>query len=287
MSCLRVMTLNTAVDSTTPDHPGEARRPELAAWIERERPDVVLLQEVLAAPDGASHASWVAKRVGMQHVFGGRPLRDSEVRFGVAVLSRWRIDTAEHLPMPDSDPVEVPMSALWARTHGLEVVSVHLTADPRQGLLRQRQVAFLDAAIAERRDPTSPLPAVLGGDFNADPDADEIRFLRGHTALDGRTTYWCDAWDAAGPDGSGWTLDPRNPLAAITAVPRRRVDYVFVGDSFRYAWRLGEDGPQRLPTAGTGVVRSARIVCDRSLTGVLASDHYGLLVEIDWPGRPD
>ncbi len=287
MSYLRVMTLNISVDWTTPDHPGETRRPELAAWIERERPDVVLLQEVLTTPDGTSHATWVAERVGMQHAFGGRPLRGSETRFGVAVLSRWPVDTAEHLPMPGPEPLGVSPSALWARTRGVEVVSVHLTADPRQGLLRQRQVEFLDAAIAERRDPTSPLPAVLGGDFNADPGADEIRFLRGHTALGGRTTYWCDAWDVAGQGSSGWTLDPRNPLAAIAAVPRRRVDYVFVGDSFRYAWHLGEGGLHRLPTAGTGVVRSARIVCDRSLTGVLASDHYGLLVEIDWPGRPD
>lgn len=283
MSGLRVLTLNLAVDFTTPGHPGHTRRPEVVAWIDRERPDVVLLQEVVAEPEGGSHASWIAEQTGMQHAFGGRTAWGHE--FGVAVLSRWEIDAAEHLPLPDPDPVDVPMSALWARTRGIEVVSAHLTADPRSGLTRQRQVAFLDEAITQRRDRSSPLPPVLAGDFNADPDSDEIRFLRGHTAIDGRTTYWCDAWAAAGAPGHGWTLDHHNPLQAITRVPDRRVDYVFVGDNFGYTWRRGPTGPELRPTAGTGVVRAARIVCDRSLTGVMASDHYGLLVDVDWPGR--
>ena len=43
---------------------------------------------------------------------------------------------------------------------------------------------------------------ILCGDFNAQPDSDEIRFLSGFTVLEGRTTYYQDAWRVAG-EGTG------------------------------------------------------------------------------------
>ena len=42
------------------------------------------------------------------------------------------------------------------------------------------------------------MPPILCGDFNAEPDSDEIRFLCSLTALDGRTTFFQDAWRVAG-----------------------------------------------------------------------------------------
>ena len=117
------------------------------------------------------------------------------------------------------------------------------------------------------------MPAILCGDFNAEPDSDEIRFLSSLTALEGRTTFWQDAWRVAG-DGPGLTQDWRtNPIAAAINVHRKRIDYVFVGDPFR------RDG-------GAGRVLGAEVVFDEPLTGVLASDHAGLVVDIRWPGRP-
>ena len=47
--------------------------------------------------------------------------------------------------------------------------------------------------------------------------------------------------------------------------PDRRIDYVFVG------WRR---------EGGAGRVESARVVCDRSLTGTFATDHFGVLADI-------
>jgi endonuclease/exonuclease/phosphatase family metal-dependent hydrolase len=113
-------------------------------------------------------------------------------------------------------------------------------------------------------------PPILCGDFNAEPESDEIRFLKGFATIDGRTTFWQDAWDVAGDGGSGLTQDWRtHPIAASLNVHRKRIDYVFVGDPFR---REGD----------AGRVLSASVVCNEPLTGVQASDHMGVFVEISW-----
>ena len=118
------------------------------------------------------------------------------------------------------------------------------------------------------------MPPILCGDFNAEPDGDEIRFLCSLTALDGRTTSFQDAWRAAG-EGPGYTQDWRaNAIADSMNVNRKRIDYVFVGDPF-------------LRTGSAGRVLSASLAFHEPLTGVLASDHYGLSVDIVWPQRPD
>ncbi|MEY2567203.1 MAG: hypothetical protein QOE35_1732, partial [Actinomycetota bacterium] len=63
----------------------------------------------------------------------------------------------------------------------------------------------------------------------------------------------------------GFTWDNRNPFAAAEHEPDRRIDYVLVG------WRRD---------SGAGRVESARVVCDRALTGTFASDHFGLVADI-------
>ncbi len=120
---------------------------------------------------------------------------------------------------------------------------------------------------------SSASPPILCGDFNAEPESDEIRFLSSLTVLDGRTTYFQDAWRVAG-DGPGYTQDWRtNPIADSMNIPRKRIDYVFVGDPF-------------VRQGGAGRVLRAELAFHHSLTGPLASDHFGLAVDVRWPQRP-
>ena len=126
------------------------------------------------------------------------------------------------------------------------------------------------AGFGQRRP---EMPIVLCGDFNAEPDSDEIRYLCGLTAVDDRTTFFQDAWRVAG-EGPGLTQDwYQAPLAAMLNVHRKRIDYIFVGDPFL---REGDGGR----------VWTASVVADQPLTGVMASDHFGVVAEISWPGRP-
>ena len=113
--------------------------------------------------------------------------------------------------------------------HGeLPVFVTHLNWKLHHGSVRLRQVV----AIAERICELCPigearLPPVLMGDFNADPDSDEIRFLRGAATIDGKSVYFADAWGHAG-QGPGYTFDRKNRFAALAHEPPRRIDYIFV-----------------------------------------------------------
>jgi endonuclease/exonuclease/phosphatase family metal-dependent hydrolase len=274
----------------------DERRETIVAWLDHLAPDVVCFQEIWQGADGTNTAGWIVDHMpaaGWHWVFGGSPFApelwaDQEMRFGSAILSRWPIDDHAHhrLPyIPGTDPVveQIPWELLHGRTAGLDVFSTHLAPAPEHGLHRARQVLAIDDHIkAVRGDldtlvplgpPREAMPPILCGDFNADPDSDEIRFLCSLTAIDGRTTSYQDAWRAAG-DGPGYTQDWRsNRIAAAMNIQRKRIDYVFVGDPF-----LRKDG--------AGRVLSAELAFDASLTGGECSDHTGLVVDIAWPQRP-
>jgi endonuclease/exonuclease/phosphatase family metal-dependent hydrolase len=290
---LRIAQLN-AGSLLEPDW--ETRREAIVAWLEHLAPDVVCLQEIWDDGKGGNTAGWLVDRmpgVGWHWCFGGdgaapELLPDRDLRFGSAVLSRWPIDEHAYHRLPvvagvDAFVENVPWELLHVRTAGLDVFSTHLAPAPEHGLHRARQVLAIDDHIrAVRGDldthvPFGPrrdaMPPVLCGDFNAEPDSDEIRFLCGLTPLDGRTTAYQDAWRLAG-DGPGQTQDWRvNPIAAALNVPPKRIDYVFVGDPF-------------LRAGGAGRVLAAALAFDASLTGGVCSDHTGLVVDVAWPTRP-
>jgi endonuclease/exonuclease/phosphatase family metal-dependent hydrolase len=277
--------------------PGWAeRRFEIVAWLERLEPDVVCLEEIWEDASTPNTAGWIAGQmsaVGWHRYFGGAPFSalgrsDPDLRFGSAVLSRWPIDEGEHLLLPLAPGAQpstagVPWELVRVRTAGLDVFACHLTAAPQDGRHRQVQVRVIDdhiRAVRGARDDLTPgqrraaMPPILCGDFNAEPDSDEIRFLSSLTAIDGRTTFYQDAWRVAGDDGPGYTQDWRtNRIAAALNIHRKRIDYVFVGDPF-------------LREGSAGRVLSAALAFHEPLTGVLASDHAGLVVDIVWPGRP-
>ena len=260
---LRVVTLNV----WNLDGPWRQRRVELVAWLEAMEPDIVCLQEIIETADGRNQAQWIADTAGGFHTaYSGREIREG-VLFGNAVLSRWPIDaSADHdLPYVRADG-EVQRLVLHARTRGVDVFSTHLNWRFGDGALRERQVLTLADVVERSSAPDAPLPPIVGGDFNADPESAEMRFLTGLASLEGRSVYFQDAWRIAGGRGPGLTWDNRNPFAAAEHEPSRRIDYVLVG------WR--RDG-------GAGRVESARVVCDRALTGTFASDHFGLLVEVN------
>jgi len=113
--------------------------------------------------------------------------------------------------------------------------------------------------------PLSGFPPILMGDFNAEPDSDEIRFLRGRTSLGGTSVYFSDAFAIAGNGTSGATFCRANPFAAPAREPDRRIDYIFVR------------GPDE---QGRGEPLDARLCFDKPHDGVFASDHFGVVATI-------
>ena len=152
-------------------------------------------------------------------------------------------------------------------TRGLLPVFVtHLNWMFHHGHVREAQA--LETADFVLARPESDNPALLMGDFNAEPDSDEIRFLKGLHSMNGRSFYMQDAYEVSHAPMPGYTWDNRNPFAAATREPDRRIDYIFVG------WRSDD---------GAGQVHSARVVCEATHGGEWPSDHLGLYAEIQFP----
>lgn len=242
-------------------------------------PDVVGLQEVLGFPGMPSQAHEIADGLGwnVHHVpawaVGGG------LTFGNALLSRHALLDAASLPLP-SPPGLDTRTVAFARVdapHGpFPVFVTHLTFQHHFSSARCAQVrALTDHVKALAPTAQDGPPPILMGDFNADPDSDEMRFLRGLTPLGGDSVYFADAWLATtgqAPDaGPGWTYDRRNPYAIRSREPSRRIDYIYVR------------GPDRHLR---GEPLSARVCLDQPDNGVWPSDHFGLFAEIQAATRP-
>ena len=90
-------------------------------------------------------------------------------------------------------------------------------------------------------------------------------------SLDGTSVAYLDAWDALHPDEAGHTFTPDNPLVRAgnwPLTPGRRIDHVMVG--------CGDAGPRLR-------IDACRRVFDAPVDGVWASDHYGVVADLDAP----
>ena len=142
---------------------------------------------------------------------------------------------------------------------------------------RRRRRARAAGARDRRRDPraaaatTTRAPQILCGDFNATPDSDEMRFLRGLTTLDGRRTHFQDAWlrlhrecqPGDGPaQGITWSSENEltRPLRSLDI--DRRIDYVYVTSRKKDGRATVHASPRRArPSAkGRAPTRSARAI---------------------------
>lgn len=156
--------------------------------------------------------------------------------------------------------MELPEGPCW-------VFTTHLAWRLADGDLRERQVLGVDAFVKEHTQGSSTA-AILTGDFNAAPDADEMRFLRGLTTLDERRTYYQDTFELCNPGALGHTWTRANPYTQQLGwiEPNRRLDYIFVTPQTR---------------RGGGTVHTCRIVCSEpDQRGVWCSDHFGVLAEV-------
>lgn len=228
--------------------------------------DVIGLQEVLAfgalpnqADEIAAGLGWNVYHAPAWEVGGG-------LSFGNAILSPHRLFDTVCLPLP-SPPGLDTRSAVFARVaapHGpIPVFVTHLTVQFHLCHARRQQVVVLADHVA-RLAPIGEPPPVLLGDFNASPDSDEIRFLRGLTSLEGRSVYFADCW-AVAASGPGATYDRKNPYALRSHEPSNRIDYIFV---------RGPDAHLR------GEPIAARLALDQPTGGVWPSDHFAVVADI-------
>ncbi|MGH8984674.1 MAG: endonuclease/exonuclease/phosphatase family protein [Acidimicrobiia bacterium] len=245
--------------------PWQARQSAIEATLRRLDADVVALQEVWAEVGGRNQAAVLADQLGYEHVFTPG-FDDGQVAFGLAVLSRWPIVSSEARPLPTMPGVDELRVALEAEIDGprgrVEVYTTHLNWRFDQSDVRQLQVRALAEMVAASDGRT--YPAIVCGDFNADPLSDEVRMLTGRSSVPVPRLVFHDAWEVAG-HGPGHTWSNDNPFAACDLEPDRRIDYVFVG------WPKAR---------GAGHVVGAGVEGVEPVDGVHPSDHYAVLAEL-------
>jgi endonuclease/exonuclease/phosphatase family metal-dependent hydrolase len=262
MGRLRVLTLNI----WNRQSPWEARVELIRSGIRELDPDLIGLQEVIAH-DGKSQADEIVQGLDYHTAFGNAHDYGAGVRFGNAVVSRWPIVRTEVMPLPQGTSNE-QRSLLFtevASPYGrIPFFVTHLNWKFHEGVIREAQVVAV-AEHVKRETPIDGLPPILVGDFNAQPEATEIRFLKGLHSLNGKSFFMADCFEQAG-NGRGVTFDStRNPFAAITHEYPRRIDYIFVRGPDKHA---------------RGKPLAASVVFEEVIDGVAASDHYGVLAEL-------
>jgi endonuclease/exonuclease/phosphatase family metal-dependent hydrolase len=251
--------------------PWQERQPAIDAVVHAQRPDVLLLQEVWSDGEVSSAGRLATLLDGHVALTGGRVGR-RRVGFHNAIVSRWPLLDVEQraLPGPTGEPghrriLVADVDSPWGRW---PVAVTHLDYQFDQSATRQLQVAaVLDAVVERRGDPTTDLPVVVGGDFNAVPDSDEIRMATGRSAPPRAGVLLSDSWEHVG-DGAGVTWRRDNPHQAGTAWPQRRLDYVFV------SW------PRPKPVGNPVAAWLAGV---EPVDGIVPSDHAAVVVDLTTP----
>jgi len=266
MDCVRVVTLNMWGEQ----QPLERRLEMILLGLKELRPDVIGLQEVRQiAGQLPNQAETLAKQLGYQFVWAPATKWGGGDE-GVAILARHPIGAHEHVTLPPARPEETRV-CLMARVDtpagAVHCYTTHLNYRLTHGIEREQQVLAIDDFVRTHK---SELPKIVMGDFNATPDHDEIRYLRGLHTLANRRAFYQDAFARRHPVESeaGFTWARRNPFTErLRWLERdRRIDYIFLTPISR---------------DGRGVVQDARIVLDRpDPDGCYASDHFGVLADI-------
>jgi endonuclease/exonuclease/phosphatase family metal-dependent hydrolase len=274
-STLRALTLNLWGETA----PLPRRLSLCTEQIARLAPDVIALQEVRQVAGRVQNtAETLARSLNMDYVFV-KTVEWGGGDEGLALLSAMprRDFGSALLPHPMPEDQRIVLWALFDSGAGtVAAFTTHLTYRMTHGTLREDQVATVDNTVKEviAKAQPQPLMPVLMGDFNAAPDADEIRFLRGLHTLQGRRTYYQDAFltqinrSHAPQQEHGSTWSRKNPgthkLRFLEA--DRRIDYIFVGQTNR---------------DGRGQVLQCRVVLDEpDADGVFPSDHFGVFSEV-------
>jgi endonuclease/exonuclease/phosphatase family metal-dependent hydrolase len=254
--------------------PWEAREAAIEAVVRAESPDVLFLQEVWSH-DGGSSAHRLAAALGDGHAVAltDDPFADHRGErpgFHNAIVSRWPLTDIVSHPLPTADGTPGHRRALTARVHRAgrtwPLLCTHLAYRFDESALREAQCREVLRIVDEiRGDPDTEPPVLVGGDFNAAPDSDEIRLLTGRRAAPIANLVLSDTWEHVG-DGAGITWRDDNPYQATTAWPNRRLDYVFV------SW------PRPKPLGNPVAAHLAGIA---AVDGVHASDHAAVVVEVN------
>jgi endonuclease/exonuclease/phosphatase family metal-dependent hydrolase len=192
------------------------RLESFAGMVKAENADVVLLQEVSHRSD--FHVDqWLSERLGMAYAYSRANGHEAGIGFeeGLAVLSRFPLQTLYLQQLGSSTNVFVHRLAMGAEvlspSGSFAAISVHLAMLKHQNT---RQLAHLYAWL---NSIMGGLPAIIGGDFNANENSPQIAQVR---------SKWMDTFRLMHPHADGTTHELRSSRGRV--IKRSRLDYIFL-----------------------------------------------------------
>lgn len=226
---------------------------QLADELSKIKADIVCLQEVSDEKNhsfsnlcGYDYAHWQSQT-------------------GLSILSRYPTDKIEHS--------EYSMSAyIQLENKTLHVTNVHLPWE---------SASLREKAIADIVKNTSNIKAdyaIITGDFNCSENSSVHRFLTNEQSLLGADAYYFDLAEASakmnGTKTSATLNFRENPRWGIaepenTIEVNQRVDWILLKNPY----------PAKLPELKNCVLFGTEITKE---TGLAASDHYGVMIEIEF-----
>lgn len=138
----------------------------IAALIREVDADVVTLQEVdsvVARTGGVDQATILGELTGMTSRFGAfMPYQGGQ--YGMAVLSRWPVESTENIRLPDGEEPRTALSLVVTSPvtgRAVRVTGIHFYMTTEE---RLAQAMALGQALEG-----DTLPSILAGDFNSEP----------------------------------------------------------------------------------------------------------------------
>ncbi|RZK48482.1 MAG: hypothetical protein EOO99_10120 [Pedobacter sp.] len=209
---LKVLTYNIH-HANPPHYPGLINIDTLARIINREKPDLVALQEVdsgVKRSGNMDQAMLLAHRTGMNYRFF-KAINYDGGEYGIAILSRFPILSAKLIKLPQVINAEARVLGYVeveiAKKKRLIFANTHLDASSSDANRRVQMKAILDYFKE------SKYPVILSGDFNDVPrsntlDAFDSEFERAGEAV--TSEYFGHTFPQDNPDRTldyvGWKL---------------------------------------------------------------------------------
>lgn len=245
--------------------PWRQRFDQLRSELVQRQPDVIALQEVWKTNEDDVVGD-LADALGLHAAEALQWYEPLALLSGTAVLSRWPVLSNEFfraVPTADSPGALIQWAQIDGPRGAFDIFTLMLDWRPDLSEIRQRQVSEL-ATYVQQHGGDDRL-VVICGDFNAPPDSDEIRMLKGWSKPAAPGLVLFDAWEVAGDGTAGYTWSNANRWAAPALLPDRRIDYLFS------AWPRPH---------GVGHAVRCEVIGAGHGAGDPASDHYGVLADL-------